>query len=82
MSYSKDRLDQIWDKGKVIRGKNPNLYRKDKYGNTMYRYSYGLESPMAWEVDHSKPKSLRGTDNLNNLQPMNPIANRRKSNDY
>lgn len=27
-NFSKERLDQIWDKGSVIRGKNPDLYRK------------------------------------------------------
>lgn len=34
-NFSKERLDQIWDKGSVIRGKNPDLYRKDKFGNEM-----------------------------------------------
>ena len=32
-NFSKERLDQIWDKGSVIRGKNPDLYRKDKFGH-------------------------------------------------
>lgn len=82
MSYDKERLDQIWEKGKPIRGKDSNLYRQDKFGNTMFKYSYGKESQMAWEVDHSKPKSLGGTDHLNNLQPMNPTANRKKSDKY
>ena len=48
----------------------------------MFRGSYGKLSPMAWEVDHSKPKSKGGTDHLNNLQAMNPSANRSKGNDY
>lgn len=43
-NFSKERLDQIWDKGSVIRGKNPDLYRKDKFGNEMYKPSYGLNS--------------------------------------
>ena len=37
-NYSDERLDQIWDKGQTIRGKNPDLYRQDKYGNTMYKH--------------------------------------------
>ena len=81
-NYSKDRLDQIWDKGSTIRGKDPALYRKDKFGNTMYRHSYGKDSEQGWSVDHSKPQSKGGTDHLNNLQPMNSIANKKKGDTY
>jgi len=80
--YSKERLDKVWDKGQTVRNKNPDLYRKDREGNIMYRASYGKLTPMGWEIDHSKPKSKGGTDHLNNLQPMNPSANRRKGDDY
>lgn len=81
-TYSKERLNQIWDKGKPIQGKNPDLYRKDIYGNTMYKPSYGKTSEMGWNVDHSKPQSKGGTDHLNNLQPMNSIANCKKNDKY
>lgn len=81
-NYSDERLDQIWDKGQTIRGKNPDLYRLDKYGNEMYRPSYGKTSPMGWNVDHSKPQALGGTDHLNNLQPMNSRANSSKGKQY
>lgn len=80
--YSQNRLNQIWDKGSTIKGKNPNLYRKDIYGNTMYKPSYGKMSPMVWNVDHSKPQALGGTDHLNNLQPMNSKANCSKGKKY
>ena len=79
MTYQ-DKKDLIWEKGQKIRRKDPNLYRKDKFGNVMYRYSYGKVTPMGWEIDHSKPKSKDGTDHLNNLQPMNTSANRSKGN--
>lgn len=81
-NYSDERLDQIWDKGQTIKGKNPDLYRKDKYGNEMYRYSYGKTSAMGWNVDHSKPQALGGTDHLNNLQPMNSRVNSSKGKQY
>lgn len=81
-NFSPERLAQIWDKGQTIRGKNPDLYRRDIYGNTMYRPSYGKTSEMGWNVDHSKPQSLGGTDHLNNLQPMNSRANSSKGNKY
>ena len=78
MSYQQKK-DEVWDKGKRIRGKVPDLYRKDKFGNIMYKPSYGKNSKMGWEIDHSKPQSKGGTDHLNNLQPMNTHANRQKS---
>lgn len=81
-NFTDFRLDQIWDKGKTIRGKDPDLYRKDIYGNVMYRHSYGKTSEMGWNVDHSKPQAKGGTDHLNNLQPMNTIANCRKNDKY
>lgn len=81
-NFTKERLEQVWNKGQTIRGKNPDLYRKDIYGNEMYKPSYGKTSEKGWEVDHSKPQSKGGTDHLNNLQPMNPSANRSKSDKY
>lgn len=80
--FSKERLNQVWEKGQIIRGKNPDLYRKDINGNVMFRPSYGKTSDMGWNVDHSKPQSLGGTDHLNNLQPMNSRANSSKGNRY
>ena len=81
-NFSDERLDQIWEKGGVIRGKDPDLYRSDKFGNTMYKHSYGKTSVMGWNVDHSKPQVLGGTDHLNNLQPMNSRANSSKNDKY
>ncbi len=79
MSYQ-EKKDQVWEKGKTIRGESPDLYRKDKLGNKMYKPSYGKSSLMGWEIDHSKPQSKGGSDHLNNLQPMNTKANRQKGN--
>lgn len=81
-SFNNDRLNQVWDKGQTISGKNPDLYRRDIYGNVMFKPSYGKTSEMGWNVDHSKPQSLGGTDHLNNLQPMNSRANSAKGNKY
>ena len=82
MAYDQARLLLIWQKGRVIKGRNPNLYRCDCYGNIIYWHSYGQFTTMGWEVDHSKPKCEGGTDHLNNLQPMQTLANRVKSGKY
>lgn len=71
-----------WDKAKRIRGKNPNTHRKDKFGNPIFRKSHGKDTPMGWEVDHSKPKSKGGTDHPNNLQALQTRANRQKGDMY
>ena len=77
-----NKKEQVWEKGKKVRGKDSDLYRKDKYGNMMYKHSYGKASEMGWNIDHSKPQSKNGTDHLNNLQPMNSRANSSKGDKY
>ncbi len=81
MSY-KDKKDDVWNKGQNVRGKSPDLYRRDNLGNEIYYHSYGMDSEMGWEIDHSKPQSKGGTDHLNNLNPLQTSANREKGNKY
>ena len=80
--YTKEKLKRVFSKGKPIIGKNPNTHRSDIFGNIMFFGSYGKDTKMAWNVDHSKPVSKGGSDHLNNLQPMNPKANQKKYNKY
>jgi len=81
-TFSPDRVDQVWDKGKKILGKDPDLYRRDEGNNVLYKPSYGKNSEMGWEVDHKKPVDKGGTDNLKNLQPLQTDENKDKSNQY
>ena len=68
--------DAVWELAKTIPGKDPYLYRQDAYENVMYRWSYGKDTPMGWVIDHIKPVSKGGTDDLDNLQAMNTAKNR------
>ena len=70
------RKNDVWKKAKKIRGKDPDLYRRDPYGNEMYKPSYGKESEKGWVIDHIKPVSHGGSDHLRNLQAMNTVKNR------
>ena len=67
---------------KLIRGKNPNLWRRDQYGNPIYKPAYGKAGEQGWQVDHKHPISKGGTDNLRNLQAVQTVENRQKGAKY
>lgn len=71
---------RVWDKARPIPGKNPNLYRRDRQGNTIYKPAYGRDSKMGWQVDHIWPKSRGGSNRRSNLQALQTRANKRKYN--
>lgn len=77
---TQDTIEKAWKNAKKSRGKDPDLYRKDPYGNEMYKDSYGKNSDMGWEVDHIKPRSRGGSDSTKNLQALNTEVNRSKGN--
>ena len=79
---SRRQREIAWQKTGTIRGKNPNLYRRDVLGNEIYKPAYGTLGVKGWEVDHSNPKSRGGTNSPRNLQAMQSRANRRKSDKY
>ena len=77
-----DKKEVAWENAHKIRGKNSELYRKDDYGNVIYKPSYGKQSDMGWEIDHKHPKSKGGTDSSRNLQAVQWEENRKKSDTY
>ena len=76
---SKKQIEQVWDKAKPVRGRNPDAWRKDAQGNRIRKGSYGTEGEYGWEIDHKNPKAKGGSDNPRNLQPLHWKANRKKS---
>lgn len=79
---TEERVDEVWERGKKISGKDPDLYRRDVAGNVIYKPAHGKDSEMGWEVDHKKPVNKGGTDNLRNLQPLQTDENKEKSDQY
>jgi len=79
---SKKNINDAWEEAKTIRGKNPETWRKDPYGNVIRKGSYGTQGNYGWELDHSKPKSKGGSDSDRNIQPVHWDENRKKAEKY
>jgi 5-methylcytosine-specific restriction endonuclease McrA len=76
---SKKVIEQAWEKAHIIRGQNPESWRKDDFGNKIRHASYGTEGEYGWEIDHIRPQSKGGPDNVKNLRPLYWEKNRQKS---
>lgn len=81
--YSEESIQQIWNKGIVVDGYSPDLYRKDFAGAWISRKEYGnTNSILGWEIDHVYPDAKGGKNHEVNLRPMNWNNNRSKGDDY
>ena len=79
-SFSDGVIEAVWKKGKTV---SPDpMFKRDACGALMMRISYGGQGEYGWEIDHIKPVSQGGTDDLENLQPLHWENNRRKGEMY
>ena len=76
--WKKEEIEQVWDKAAAIRGKDPDVWRRDAAGNVIRHASYGTTGEYGWEIDHKNPVSKGGTDHQRNLQPLHWQENREK----
>jgi hypothetical protein len=67
-------VETVWNAAPTVRGKDPNLYRRDAYGSVVYKHSRG-NTEMGFHIDHIKPKSLGGSDHPRNLQILQANKN-------
>ncbi|MFA7188298.1 MAG: HNH endonuclease signature motif containing protein [Alphaproteobacteria bacterium] len=82
-SYSEYEISLIWEQANKVPGIDPTKYRKDVAGAWIERSAYGnCKSKLGWEVDHKKPISKSGSENISNLRPLQWENNRSKCDDY
>ncbi len=75
-------IDAVWAKAQIVPNHNPNHARKDRCGAWIVKSEYGKTTDYGWEIDHIIPKSLGGSDDLSNLQPLHWQNNRTKGDNY
>jgi 5-methylcytosine-specific restriction endonuclease McrA len=70
----------VWRKANIVSGVDSTTRRKDKYGAWIDWDKYGTtqDGGYGWEIDHIKPVAHYGTDDLDNLQPLQWQNNRGK----
>ena len=73
----------VWAKGRPLTGYDPSNWRVDACGRVMkYIEHANTSSDHRWEIDHIRPVSKGGPNDLSNLQPLYWANNRRKGDTY
>ena len=82
--FSDNTKRQVWDKAQVVPGTDPAVRRKDHCGAWIDWNQQGVttENGTGWEIDHIKPVSKGGGDEIGNLQPLQWQNNRKKGDDF
>ncbi|XP_076947609.1 uncharacterized protein LOC143619604 isoform X2 [Bidens hawaiensis] len=71
---------QCWDKADKIKGRDPDRWRRDPLGNTIFRKLVGCAGCLCHDYDHILPYSKGGQSTLENCQVLQATVNRSKGN--
>ena len=79
--FDTETIQAVWDMAEVSSEHAP--LKTDAFGSLIWKEGYGsTNSKFGWEIDHIKPVSQEGGDELENLQPLQWENNRRKGDTY
>lgn len=71
MPFSDTMIQAVWEKGSLLPGQAPDVWRRDEYNNVIGRHHYGdRHSAYGWEIHHLTPEARGGTDDYANLAPL------------
>ena len=80
---SEEIVEQVWQKAKIVANNNPDIFRQDYAGAWIRRDLYGQRNTKyGWEIDHCKPISKGGSNDLRNLYPLHWKNNQEKGDSY
>ncbi|PSS07922.1 Ubinuclein-2 like [Actinidia chinensis var. chinensis] len=71
---------QCWEKAEKIKGRDPERWRRDFLGNTVFRKLVGCPGCLCHDYDHIIPYSKGGKSTLDNCQVLQATVNRSKGN--
>lgn len=80
--YTDEVLLAVWQKAEQVDGNDPRVWRKDFAGAWIRYDQYGMRTMYGWQIDHRRPQSKGGTDEVSNLFPLQWENNLEKSDDY
>lgn len=72
----------VWEKAQKIEGYDSNIWRQDFAGAWIRRDSYGKYTKYGWFIDHLRPLSQGGSNELKNLFPLHWMNQQKKASDY
>lgn len=70
-NFDESTIEKVWRKGHVVVGRDENVWRKDDCGAWIHRREHGNRNNVyGWEIDHKELVRDGGTDDLDNLRPL------------
>lgn len=81
-NYSKKLIQQVWEKGIIIQGYDPEMYRKDVCNAWICYTEFGKNTEYGWSIDHVLPLNKGGKNDIINLRPLQWQNNQSKGDDY